>query len=171
MESSGPALPASGCFARYQVAIRRSACQLLSRARVQRVLVLPVASHGGDQVPAVSLDQLDYLTDLQGHRSLHLLLPPLVSRSSRGQEMQSRAGRLCCWHVMGSLRQWSLLRQARPAQALQHRPSYLNDRRSRCVRTARGRSKKIDVVPGGRSKIRIKPLTCVGTAGFEPATP
>src|SRR5215467_15169990 len=27
--------------------------------------------HGADQVPAVSLDQLDYLTDLQGHRSLH----------------------------------------------------------------------------------------------------
>src|SRR5262250_171009 len=58
------------------------------------MLELPVAARGGDQVPAVSLDQLDYLTDLQRHRSLHPALPPLVVRCRRW------AGRL----VAGTLR-------------------------------------------------------------------
>src|SRR5262252_7069831 len=58
---------------------------------------------------------------------------PAVPRRSWGRAA-------CCWHGTGSLRHWNLLSQARPYQALQHRSSYLNDQRSRCARTARGRS-------------------------------
>src|SRR5215475_10421696 len=39
------------------------------------------------------------------------------------------------------------------------------------VKLRQNSPRKIDVVPGDRSEIQIKLLTCVGTAGFEPATP
>ena len=115
----------------------------------QRVLVLSMASHGCDQVPTVSLNQLDYFTDLQGHRSLHLVLP-------RCPETQSRGRAACCWHATGSLRQRNLLKQARPCPGspasvvLPQRPT---------VKMCQNSPRKIDVVPRGRSEIRIKPLT------------
>ena len=93
-----------------------------------------MASHDGDQVPTVSLNQLDYLTDLQGHRSLYLVLP-VVPRDAVERQGWLAAGTLrdpCDSGISSSM--------LAPAQALQHRPSYLNDQRSRCARTARGRS-------------------------------
>ena len=63
------------------------------------VLVLPVASHGGDQVPAVSLDQLDLSHGPSGAP----ITPSSAAASCLEEQARPRPAR--CWQATGSLRQ------------------------------------------------------------------
>jgi hypothetical protein len=65
--------------------------------------------------------------------------------SARCPETQSKGGTACCWHATESLRQWSLLKHARPCPGspasvvLPQRPA---------VKMRHNSPRKIDVVPG-----------------------
>src|ERR1022692_1680942 len=71
-------------------------------------------------------------------------------------------------HATGSLRQWTLLRQPRPGLCI---PASVVTISTTSGQDAQNSPRMIDVAPEADSGFRIKPPTCVGTAGFEPATP
>src|ERR1022692_3689414 len=98
--------------------------------------------------------------------SAAMITPSRTAAPRPEMEPRGRAARLR--HATGSLRQWTLLRQARPGLCI---PASVVTISTTSGQDAQNSPRMIDVAPEADSGFRIKPPTCVGTAGFEPATP